>query len=481
VRYNLHKSEFYPWHAAERAFMGNLTSGGKDKSEGQIIAVKESNASRLVWANHDLIHEIMDFLTSFKELTLIPRIRQDTSDSLFSYRFKNREFQKYDWDLFLNKALTYYDSFINKGLRTRKSGILSLNRPDNYRRLANMKFYSINTALSYMDENRIKVLSNCNELILKNFYPSQLSLICKPNISFLVSTLTLQIGEMIEYDEKFEGKSIPIETALSNVTAVNIKGGKASGSTFSKIGDILARLPSLQALNLLTYTLPKDVIPLLPKSLTVLAINVFFGFRGDMVDLSYLAVLRELFIYGRNSAPKCILLPESLEYLSIPDSLWHENQQIPSNVKRFHSQHSKYDLMPQFSYMQTAVEKSNIEHINLFAYDSLRWSDFKIPPSLKSIECSPYLHLIKDIKQSGLTTENNRFTHLFFTPYRLSAIFCGKNVQDVPYNLDYSSWEDMWYHIPLEHIRVDGPEIIMPIPGHDCRAFIYRLRDHPTV
>ena len=112
--------------------MGNSFSGDRNKSGGNTTV---ATTSQLVWANYDLIHEIMDFLQLFKEIGSIPLICRATSDSLFSYCFKNRKYQECDWILFLERARVYHELIINRKYRTwygRKLAVPTPVRSSNY-------------------------------------------------------------------------------------------------------------------------------------------------------------------------------------------------------------------------------------------------------------------------------------------------------------------------------------------------------------
>jgi hypothetical protein len=458
------------------AYMGNSFSSERSKSEGKPIA---TTTSQLVWANYDLVHEIMDFLQLFKEIGSIPLICRATSDSLFSYRFKNREYQECDWISFLGRARVYDELIISRKYRTwygRKLAVPTPVRSSNYSRLINMKFYSLNTNLEYMDESHINVLSGCSMLTFKSFRPSQLNRICKLNVPFLAHTLVLKPG-LGDYDIKFSVNSLSPKTVLFNVKRIVIDGnGLERSHIFVEISIMLSRLPSLVSLDLSECCIPPKLMLLLPVSLTKLVITINMYYPGNEgIDLTYLTELRKLQIRGWYPHTQLMILPAKLEELFMPDTMWSHNQLIPDSVKSFRSRF-RLDDHAQIANMRNSIENSNIENLIMFDYISWWWNSFQISPNIRNIQCS-YMGVIRIVKELN-PLSNNKLTHLLYSPGNRwidnTLIICGKDINEVPTNMVKENIEFL-YHIPLEHIHLDKSDIILPIPWTRCEEMIYRL------
>lgn len=445
--------------------MGNFHSN-TSKSEDKLIVEKQSNASQLFWANYDLVHEIMDFMQTFGEIAIIPRICKTTSDSLFSYRFKDREDQKCDWILFLRRAETYYEVAINSQFRTwygRKMAVPKSIRPNNYSRLVSIQFHSLSANLEYIGTNEINVLLGCKELKFKNFKLSQLIRICESNIPLLAHTLELQVDPII-FTQTFDKHTRSLEAILPNVTKIIINGG-SSASSFVEITMMLNRIPSLRSLDLSQYySSPELASLLLPNSLTELVILTGCNhahYRN--IDLSSLTELRKLRIVGEwydHSRQLSVVFPSKLENLTISRLNWGMDQLIPNSVKTLSCSDENH-------YMKNAIEKSSVENLILSGIAPWWWEDFKIPPSVKNIQCSSYMGLIRIIKQYP----SNRLTHLlypgihnFHTPWvSCRFLFCGKNLDEIPRELTGNNVASS-YHIPLEEIRLNDSIPVVPIP-----------------
>jgi hypothetical protein len=441
--------------------MGNFHSDTA-KSEDKFIAGKQPNASQLFWANYDLIHEIMDFMRTFGEIAIIPRICKTTSDSLFSYRFKDREDQKCDWILFSQRAATYYEVSINNQFRTwygRKMEIPKLVRPNNYSRLTSMKFHSLNTNLEYVDKNDISVLLGCKELKFKNFKLSQLTRICESDIQLLAHTLELQVDPII-FTQTFDNDTRSLGTILPNVTKIIINGG-SSASSFVEIAMMLNRIPSLRSLDLSHYYSSPELASLLPNSLTELVISTGCSHTHyRTIDLSSLTELRKLHITGEwydHTRQLSMIFPSKLEHLTISRLNWGINQLIPDSVKTLSCSDDNF-------YIKNTIEKSSVENLILCGIAPWWWEDFKIPPSVKNIQCSSYMGLVRIMKQYP----SSRLTHLLYpgihNPWvNCRFLFCGKNLDEIPRELTGDNVISS-YHIPLEEIRLNDSIPVVPIP-----------------
>lgn len=445
--------------------MGNFHSDTA-KSEDKFIAGKQPNASQLFWANYDLIHEIMDFMRTFGEIAIIPRICKTTSDSLFSYRFKDREDQKCDWILFLQRAATYYEVAINNQFRTWYGGKMDIPesiRPDNCSRLISMQFHSLSTNLEYANKNDVNVLLGCKELKFRNFKLSQLIRICEPNIPLLAHTLELQVDPII-FTQTFDNDTRSLGTILPNVTKIIINGG-SSASSFVEIIMMLNRIPSLRSLDLSQYYSSPELASLLSNSLTELVISTGCSHTHyRTIDLSSLTELRKLRIVGEwyyQDWQLSMVFPGKLEHLTISRLNWGTNQLIPNSVKTL----SCSDDNP---HMKNAIEKSSVENLILFGIAPWWWDDFKIPPSVKNLKCSSYMALVRIIKRDPLLS---RLTHLLVPGIQNPWIsrrflFCGKNLDEIPRELTGDNITSS-YHIPLAQISL-GDSVnsipVIPIP-----------------
>lgn len=374
---NLLQIEFEPINNTMISFMGN----NKSKLDIRLANNQFSDATRLVWSNHLFIHKIMDCFETFEEIAIIPRICRGTSDSLFSYPFKDRERQTCDWISFLAISRVYYDKFRNskKWFNTKKKK--ELNRKNNYDRLSKLNFHALMANLDYISLNNIQVIRSCKKLILKDFKLSQLRNISKLKVDFAVTELTLQSGNL-----KFDQTNDDFNWAgnlFPNVEKVMLVGCYLK-ATF-QTAKLMSKLPKLNSLTI-KCPVSSSLFCYLPCSLTELSITIHEPFAN--VDLRQLCSLKKLALHSESLVQHLILIPERAESLYISCSMWHKEQTIPRSVKLFESKcYCPYHSEADFT-MREAIERSSIQELILSEFSLAWWLRFQAPPSIRTIKYS---------------------------------------------------------------------------------------------
>jgi hypothetical protein len=452
--------------------MGNFYSSvRKPKSVAQI----ESNALKLVLGSSDLIHDIMDFLDSFKEITSIPQICRATSDSLFSYRFKNRDELTCDWVLFSVIARSYYSLFINKRHKFRiRHEQPELTRPDNYDRMIGIKFDSLKTSLNYVDKIHSSALTSCKKLKFDDFYLSQLSCVSE-DFSFATESLELDIKPWI-WNENLDLDSLCLDRMFPNVTKVILQGD-GSASIFTGISAMLSRLPLLTFLDMTSSPVEASSFSNLPITLIELIIDLNGLNSNEPINLTRLVELKKLEVLSWCFTPRCIVLPCGLESFKMPYETWHENQSIPNSVTIFRS--TNYTpFNQQYSNMRDAIFKSRIQSVDL---KNFPWEFFQsLIPNLKNIKCSYWDAMI--IIRILRINSSLHLTHMFFKlgldhpdHPEYTIIICGENIDDILAEFMISNnYKSTWYHFPLKFIYIDSGLMNLPIPWAQHLSTIWR-------
>lgn len=445
--------------------MGNLSSSrnivkSKTRDNQDKICATESMAAKIVWGNDDLIHEIMDLLSTFKEITTIPQICRSSSNSLFSYQFKDRKDQLCDWIVFYRMNEIYCKDDV-KTVQScwKRAGVER--RAGSFDKLMKLRFYSLIVNLDYMDN--IEILKGCKRLTLREFGLEQLRRISQSGIFISAIELELEIGRTVDVLMKDNSW---VSNMLSGVKKVTLSK-RPLVSMFPNVNALLWRLPMLYSLTIECH-MPTTLFSLLPNFLIELTLTLYLpSALGRPIDLTPLQFLKRLVLSDRSLTRQRILIPEGLDALDIPCIMWHEIQTIPHSLRLLQSGCfciSHHDAV--IFTMRNVIEHSCIQDLDLVSYPPFWWEHFLIPSSIRSIRCT---HTeLGIIMQQMNAFPDTKLTHLFigigYTPYQTvhyQMIACGKDKDAVPVELTTSEYNLSWYHFPLGMI---GKGFTLPIP-----------------